>query len=112
MLVNANFTPFKNFVLQLNTRYRSRRALSQGYRKGDFRMNLGAKYEIPRWNLSFIASVTDLFDTYKRSQVLETEDMVQHVETRRNPRIVYVGAVWNFGLQKKKASEIKYDEGL
>ncbi|MGI6223114.1 MAG: TonB-dependent receptor domain-containing protein [Prevotella sp.] len=112
MLVNANLTPWKNFTLQLNTRYRSRRALSQGYRKGDFRMNLGAKYDIPKWKLSFIASVTDLFDTYKRSQELDTGDMKQRVEMRRNPRIIYVGAVWNFGLQKKKNNEIKYDEGL
>ncbi|MGI6233307.1 MAG: TonB-dependent receptor domain-containing protein [Prevotella sp.] len=112
MLVNADITPWKNFTLQINSRYRSRCALSQGYRKGDFRMNLGARYEIPQWRLSFIASVTDLFDTYKRSQELDTGDMVQHVVTRRNPRIIYVGAVWNFGLQKKKNNEIKYDEGL
>jgi hypothetical protein len=38
--------------------------------------------------------------------------MKQRVEMRRNPRIIYVGAVWNFGLQKKKNNEIKYDEGL
>jgi hypothetical protein len=75
-------------------------------------MNMGAKYDIPSINLTFICSVTDVFDTYKRSYTLDTPELKQKVEMRRNPRIVYLGAVWNFGIGQKKASEIKYDEGL
>lgn len=111
-MMNADITPLPYLTLQLNTRYRSRLTLAQGYRRPDFRLNLGARYDIPKWKLSLITSVTDLFNTHRKEQVLNTGDMVQHVITRRNPRIVYFGVVWNFGLQKKKHNEIKYDEGM
>jgi outer membrane receptor for ferrienterochelin and colicin len=111
-MLNANLTPIKHLTVQLNSRYRSGSLLPQGHSDPDFIMNMGAKYDIPSINLTFICSVTDVFDTYKRSYTLDTPELKQKVEMRRNPRIIYLGAVWNFGIGQKKASEIKYDEGL
>lgn len=45
------------------------------------------KYDIPSANLSIIGSVTDLFDTYRKSYTLDTTELKQKVEKRRNPRI-------------------------
>lgn len=113
-LVNANFTPFKHYTLQVNARFRSATVVPQGKRDADCRINLGMMYDIPSINLSVIASVTDLFDTYKKSFTLDTPDLKQKVEKRRNPRIFYVGVSWQFAASKdkKKQRKIEYDEEM
>jgi hypothetical protein len=72
------------------------------------------KYDIPSTGLSLLATVTDLLDTYRKSYTLDTPELKQKVEKRRNPRIFYVGVSWQFGAGKgkKHQAEMKYDEGL
>lgn len=45
--LNANFVPFKNTLLQINSRYLSPSLLAQGRSEGAFSTDIGAKYEIP-----------------------------------------------------------------
>lgn len=113
-LLNANFRPFSHYMVQFNARYRSATLVPQGRRDADVRVNLGMKYEIPAINLSVIASVTDLFDTYRKSYTLDTPELKQKVEKRRNPRIFYLGISWQFGGNKNKKHNAnpEYDEGL
>lgn len=114
-LVNANFRPMKRYMIQLNARYRSATLVPQGRRDADFRINLGMKYDIPSVNLAVVATVTDLFDTYRKSYTLDTLELKQKVEKRRNPRIFYVGVSWQFGSGKNRKhnnSAPEYDEGL
>lgn len=113
-LLNANFRPFKHYMVQLNARYRSATLVPQGRRDADIRINLGMKYDIPSINLSVITSVTDLFDTYRNSYTLNTPELKQKVEKRRNPRIFYLGVSWQFGGYnvKKHNATLEYDEGL
>ena len=113
-LLNANFRPFKHYMIQLNARYRSATLVPQGRRDADIRIILGMKYDIPAINLSIVGSVTDLFDTYRKSYTLDTPELKQKVEKRRNPRIFYIGLVWQFGGIKSKAhnAKLEYDEGL
>ena len=113
-LLNANFRPFKHYMIQLNARYRSATLVPQGRRDADIRINLGMKYDIPAINLSIVGSVTDLFDTYRKSYTLDTPELKQKVEKRRNPRIFYIGLVWQFGGIKSKPhnAKLEYDEGL
>lgn len=113
-LANINITPIRHLTVQLNTRYRSSTLVPQGRRNADFRMNMGVRYEIPAINLACTATVTDLFDSYKKEFTLDTSDLKQNVLKRRNPRIIYVGLVWQFGIKshKKSNAEIEYDEGL
>lgn len=101
-------------MVQLNARYRSATLVPQGRRDADVRINLGMKYDIPSINLSVIASVTDLFDTYRKSYTLDTPELKQKVEKRRNPRIFYIGVLWQFGNGKSKQhnADPEYDEGL
>lgn len=114
VLANANFTPLRHYMVQLNARFRSAVLVPQGRRDADCRINLGMKYDIPALNLSLLASVTDLFDTYRKSYTLDTPSLKQKVEKRRNPRIVYVGLVWQFGASKSKKhhADVQYDEGM
>lgn len=113
-LLNANFRPLRHYMIQLNARYRSATLVPQGRRDADIRINLGMKYDIPAINLSIVGSVTDLFDTYRKSYTLDTPELKQKVEKRRNPRIFYIGLVWQFGGIKSKAhnANLEYDEGL
>jgi len=112
-LLYANFRPFKHYMLQINARYRSATLVPQGKRNADIRINLGMKYDIPSINLAIIASVTDLFDTYRKSYTLDTPLLKQKVDKRRNPRIVYIGLSWQFGgIKKHNENKLEYDEGL
>lgn len=113
-LLNANFTPVPHGMVQLNVRYRGATLVPQGQRDADWRISLGMKYDIPAANLSLLASVTDLFDTYRKSYTLDTPEMKQKVEKRRNPRIFYIGLSWQFGTSRKKGhhTEMKYDEEM
>lgn len=113
MLFNADFRPMRRYMTQINVRYRSSTLVPQGKRDGDFRVNVGMRYDIPGIGLSLSASVTDLFDTYRKSYTLDTPELKQKVEKRRNPRIFYFGVTWRFGgKNKKEASKIEYDENL
>lgn len=113
-LLNANFRPFNHYMIQINARYRSATLVPQGRRNADSRINLGMKYDIPAIHLSVIGSVTDLFDTYRKSYTLDTPELKQKVEKRRNPRIFYIGVSWQFGGNKGKKHNVnpEYDEGL
>ncbi len=112
-LLNADFRPLSRYMVQLNARYRSATLVPQGRRDADLRINLGMKYDIPSVNLSIIGSVTDLFDTYRKSYTLDTPELKQKVEKRRNPRIFYIGISWQFGgIGKKNNARLEYDENL
>lgn len=113
-LLNANITPVKHYMIQLNARLRGASLVPQGKRDADCRINLGMKYDVPKYNLSILASVTDLFDTYRKSYSLDTPELKQKVEKRRNPRIFYIGFSWQFGGGKSKRHQpdVEYDEGL
>lgn len=113
-LLNMNFIPFRHCMIQLNARYRSATLIPQGCRDADCRINAGVKYDIPHTRLSLLASVTDLLDTYRRSYTLDTPELKQKVVRRRNPRIFYLGASWQFGgnRNKKQDTKLEYDESL
>ncbi len=113
-LLNANINPLRHCTVQLNARLRGAQLVPQGRRDADCRINLGMKYDIPSVGLSLFASVTDLLDTYRKSYTLDTPQLKQKVEKRRNPRIFYVGLSWRFGQGsgKKGHTGIDYDEGM
>lgn len=113
-LLNANFIPLSHYTIQLNARFRGAQLVPQGRRDADCRINLGMKYDIPSIGLSVLASVTDLLDTYRKSYTLDTPELKQKVEARRNPRIFYIGLSWQFGTGKNKKhhTEVEYDEGM
>lgn len=111
-LANVDITPFRHCMVQLNARYHSSTLVPQGRRDADSRIDLGVRYDIPVCNLSVTATVTDLLDTYGRSYTLDTPDLKQKMEQRRNPRIFAVGLLWRLGSNpaKKHSADIHYDE--
>lgn len=111
--LNSNFNLWNGVMLQLNSRYISSSLLPQGKREGTFIANLGAKYELPKTNIAIMATLSDVFNTFKKVYTIDTPELKQRLEQRRDPRIFYVGATWNFGATLKKAKhDLKYDEAL
>jgi outer membrane receptor for ferrienterochelin and colicin len=113
--LNANLAPISNLMVQLNTHYKSSILTPQGKSLSTYIMNLGAKYEIPKYNLSFVSTVSDLFDTFKNVTEIKTANINQCIERRRNPRTFYFGIIYKFGTTGNKKSnntKLQYDEGL
>lgn len=98
--LNANLTPFRNTLLQVNSRYLSPTLMPQGRREGSFTTDIGVKYEIPRLNLSFTATLSDVFHTQKIIYTLDTPQLRQRLEQRSNSRVFYLGVAWNFDTSK------------
>jgi len=99
--LNANIIPFKNALLQINSRYRSPELMPQGKREGMFSTDIGAKYEIPSLNLSFMATLSDVFNTFKKTYTIDTPQLLQRRELRSNTRVFYIGVTWNFRTIKR-----------
>ena len=99
--LNANFTPFSNVLLQLNSRYLSPSLLAQGRREGMFTTDIGVNYEIPRLHLSFTATLSDVFDTLKNVYTINTPQLQQRLEQKMNTRVFYIGITWKFNTLKQ-----------
>lgn len=104
-LANVDITPFRDCMVQLNARYHSSTLVPQGRRDADSRIDLGVRYDIPVCNLSVTATVTDLLDTYGRSYTLDTPDLKQKMEQRRNP--VYLPSGCCGGLARIRQRSIR-----
>jgi len=100
--LNADFIPFKNALIQLNSRYLSPSLLAQGKREGTFTTDIGTKYEIPRLHLSFTATLSDVFNTFKKVYTIDTTQLQQRLKQKMNTRMFYIGIAWNFNTIKQK----------
>lgn len=111
---NADFLFTKTFMMQLNARYNSSEITPQGKKKGTYIMNIGSRYDLPKLNLSFTATCSDVFDSYKSVLIVDTPTIQQCVQRRRAPRIFYLGVSYRFGHSGngKHNNDIHYDETL
>lgn len=98
--LNADFIPFRNALVQLNSRYLSPSLMAQGKREGTFTTDIGAKYEIPRLHLTFTATLSDVFNTFKKVYSIDTSGLRQHLEQKMSTRMFYLGIAWNFNTLK------------
>lgn len=100
--LNANFNIFRGMMLQMNSRYLSPSLLPQGKREGTFSTDLGMKYEISTINLSLTATLSDVFNTFKKVYTIDTPQLQQRFEQRANTQVFYIGAAWKFNMSKRK----------
>lgn len=77
-------------------------AVAQGKREGTFTTDIGAKYEIPHLHLSFTATLSDVFNTFKKVYTIDTPQLQQRLEQKMNTRVFYIGIAWNFNTLKQK----------
>jgi hypothetical protein len=79
LVANANFIPFSNMLIQVNTRHIAFDLPAQGTKDATYIVNMGAKYEIPKQHLALAAMISDLFDTYRSTYRLKL------ISTRSSP---------------------------
>ena len=109
--LNTNFNITKLMMVQLNTRYTSTIQTPQGDRQPTFIMNAGARYEVFKRKASIMFTVSDLFDSYRNRTIINTSELHREMESRRAPRILYVGFSYRFGSTKNnKEPQLKYEE--
>jgi len=110
--LNNNFNFTKLLMMQINTRYTSAILTPQGERQPSFIMNLGARYQILKRKASLMLTVSDLFDSYRSRSIIDTPLLYRETESRRSPRIVYLGFSYHFGSTDKKSkdTQLKFEE--
>ena len=110
--LNTNFNITKLMMVQVNTRYASSIQTPQGERQPTFIVNTGVRYEILKRKASLMLTVSDLFDSFRNRTIVDIAGLHRETESRRSPRIFYLGFVYHFGSTDKKGKEtqLKYDE--
>ena len=93
--------------LQVSPRYRSRRAVAQGYRKGNFQMNVGLRKTFLDRKLSLAVNCRDVLNTSKFDTYTSSETFTRHQKNWRSGRTVNMTLTYNFGNMKAKAPKKK-----
>ena len=100
--------------VQFNTNSSSARLTPQGERRPTWVANLGARHDFAKKKAAVVLTVSDLFNSLKETNVLDTPLLKETVMRRRSSRIVYLGFIYNFGApaKKNKDDSLKFDNSL
>ena len=116
MTANASmgFNLTKSTVWQLTSNYSSESLTPQGRRLPSFVVNSGLKQELFKNKAGLILTISDIFNTLRSNNILDTPDIYRHEIRRRTARTVYFGFMYSFGnsTKKQKDNAIKYDNQL
>jgi outer membrane receptor protein involved in Fe transport len=112
--LNADWKASKADDIQLNLNYSGRQLTAQGYRLPSFVANMGYRHEFKARHITFVLTVSDLFDSLKERTVIDTPELYDYLLRRRSSRIVYAGFTYSFGspAKKKKDDSLQYDNQL
>jgi outer membrane receptor protein involved in Fe transport len=98
---NVNITPWKATMLQVSSTYRSARLTPQGDSRPSFGLNLGARQNVYRDEISLVLAVTDLLKTQRQRTQLDVAGIQQRVLTKRDSQIFYAGLTYHYGRSEK-----------
>lgn len=112
--VSADYKASKSTTIQLNANYSAKRLTPQGYRLPIFVANIGLRHDLKNRNLSFVFTISDLFNTLSEETRLDTPVLRDDSTHRRASRIFYAGFIYTFGSSKKKQKNdaLQYDNQL
>jgi outer membrane receptor protein involved in Fe transport len=109
--MSAGIDLTKSTVLQVTSSYVAETLTPQGKQLPTFIMNTGLKQELLKSKLTFIMTVSDIFNSLRNRTLIDTPDLYEKIIRRRSARIIYAGFTYTFGNQKKK-KEMEYDNKL
>ena len=100
--------------LQFNTNYSSARLTPQGERRPTFVANAGLRHDLWQKQAALVLTVSDLFNSLKNKNIVNTPLLHEDIVQRRSSRIIYVGITYNFGQPGKKSKDdsLKFDNSL
>ncbi len=87
---------------QVNGRYNSRQAITQGHRPASFFMDLGIRKSFFDKMFTVALNCRDLLDSRAWKSVTESDTYWRYQTNRRNSRNVSMTITWNFGNMKAK----------
>jgi outer membrane receptor protein involved in Fe transport len=108
--LSAGINLTKSTVLQVTSGYVAETPTPQGKQLPTFVMNTGIKQELFKNKLTFIMTVSDVFNSLRNRTLIDTPELYEKIIRRRSARIIYAGFTYTFGNQKKK--ELEYDNRL
>ncbi len=107
--VNASVSITKTTIVQVNLQYRSSVLTPQGMRYPNGVVNLGFRQDFWKKKISFLITVSDLFNTNAVKSTVDTPVLVQESVRKRDAPIIYGGMVFNLSTTKKKDKEVKFE---
>ena len=88
--------------IQGTGRYNSREVITQGYRRANYSVDLGARKNFLNKLFTLSVNCRDLFDSRKFETFTSGENFTRHQINRRGGRKVSMTLTWNFGNMKQK----------
>ena len=110
--LNCTINLTKTLAFQLNSNYRSSRLTPQGENLPTYVVNLALRQELLEGKLTLTGTVSNLFNSFKRENEVNTDILYQHTINRRDSRIIMFGAAYNFGKTGKRSKDKTEFEGV
>ena len=91
-----------DMTFQVTGSYRAKQVITQGYRKPNWGVEIGARKNFFNKALTIALNCRDVFNTRKWEIVTEGDGFKRHQKFWRNGRNVNLTVTWNFGNMKGK----------
>ena len=91
-----------DMTFQITGNYRAKQVITQGYRKPNWGVEIGARKNFFNKALTVALNCRDVFNTRKWEIVTEGDGFKRHQKFWRNGRNVNLTVTWNFGNMKGK----------
>jgi outer membrane receptor protein involved in Fe transport len=109
----ANITFTKTTMMQVSSNYRSARLTPQGKLYPSIVVNTGIRQDLLKKKMSVTLTASDLFQSLRQRNDLETPYLKQTSFNRRDGLIVYLGVSYRFGVTtKQKEEKLQFDNSL
>jgi len=110
--LSFNFNISSTTMFQINSNYRSIRLTPQGETSPSYAVNCGLKQDLLNDKMSVVLTVSDLFNSMKYKNTLNTTDLYDYSVRQRDGRIMYFGVTYHFGKPDKKKDKMEYDDSM
>lgn len=108
---NTGYALTNTLSFQLNSIYKSARLTPQGKYLPSFVLNLAARKDILNKKGAVYITASDVFKTLRQQANLNSPLLIQHILTKSNSQMAYLGFSYNFGSVKKK-KDLQFDNSL
>lgn len=110
--VSLNLT--KSTIWQFTSNYTGERLTAQGKRLPSYVLNTGIRQDFLKRKLALTLTVSDVFNSLRFKNEIDTPDLQRYENRRRTSRIIYGGFTFNFGYSGKKqnGNSLRYDNQL
>ncbi len=109
---SVNFNVTKSTMFQVNSRYRSLRLTPQGESSPSYTVNCGLRQDLLNERVSLVLTVSDIFNSNKWKNTLNTTDLYDYSVRQRDGRTTYFGVTYHFGRPDKKQNKMEYDDSM